>query len=63
MISLDKHGFISWEKKSKTLKKFKEFKLSIEKKIREPIKSLRFDRGGEYTSIVFIKFCKKNDIP
>jgi hypothetical protein len=33
--------------------------LLAEKKIKEPIKSLRFDRGGEYTSMAFIKFCKK----
>jgi hypothetical protein len=33
--------------------------LLVEKKIREPIKSLRFNRGGKYTSMAFIKFCKK----
>ena len=34
--------------KSETFEKFKEFKVEVENQIGKSIKSLRFDRGGEY---------------
>ena len=39
------------KKKSEALEKFKEFKAKLEKQLGRHIKSLHFDRGGEYMSI------------
>ncbi|XP_047335485.1 uncharacterized protein LOC124939011 [Impatiens glandulifera] len=38
------------------------FKILVEKEVGKPLKSLRIDRGGEYTSIVFDDFCNENGI-
>ena len=41
-------------KKSKVYDKFKEFRAESEKQLGRRIKSLHYDRGGEYMSIEFI---------
>ena len=48
------------KKKSEALDKFKEFKVELEKQLGRHIKSLRFDRGGEYISIEFVSFLKEH---
>ena len=50
------------KKKSEALDKFKEFKAELEKQLGSHIKSLRFDRGGEYMFIEFISFLKEHEI-
>ena len=47
---------------SKALDKFKEFKAESEKQLGRHIKSLLFDRGGEYMSIEFVSFLKEHEI-
>jgi transposase InsO family protein len=48
--------------KSKTLEKFKEFKLQVENEIRQKIVCLRSDRGREYLSRDFLDFCVQHGI-
>lgn len=48
--------------KSDTLSKFKSFKTMIELQENFKIKVIRLDRGGEYTSHSFAKFCKESGI-
>ena len=48
--------------KSKVFDKFVEFKALAEKECGHDVKVLRSDRGGEYTSNMFLNFCTKNDI-
>ena len=48
--------------KSKTLKKFKEFKVEVENQIGKSIKSLRSDRGGEYLLGEFRQFVEDHGI-
>jgi transposase InsO family protein len=44
--------------KDEVFGKFKEFKALIENLSKRNIKILRSDNGGEYTSKVFVNFCK-----
>ena len=46
--------------KSEVFERFKEFKYEVEKQIGKCIKVSRSDRG-EYLSIEFLKYLKKND--
>jgi hypothetical protein len=46
--------------KSKTIEKFKEYKLEVEKQLERSIKSLNNDRRGEYEAMD--SFCKENEI-
>nr|GEY06992.1 zinc finger, CCHC-type [Tanacetum cinerariifolium] len=41
---------------------FNEYKKSIENELRTTLKMLRTDRGGEFTSNEFMKYCKENGI-
>lgn len=41
---------------------FKNFKACVEKKVGAPIQCLRTDRGGEFTSNEFAKFCEEQGI-
>ena len=49
-------------KKYEALDKFKEFKAESKKQLGRHIKSLRYDRSGEYMSIEFISFLKEHGI-
>ena len=53
---------VFFEKKYKAFDKFVEFKALAEKEWGHYVKVLRSDRGGEYTSNMFVIFCRKNDI-
>ena len=48
--------------KSETFEKFKVFKAMIELETRNKIGTIRMDRGGEYTSNLFIQYCLDNGI-
>ncbi|KAL8094563.1 hypothetical protein AgCh_036190 [Apium graveolens] len=50
------------KEKSEALDKFKEFKALAEKQSGHYLKTLRSDRGGEYTSNLFRSFCRAHDI-
>ena len=41
---------------------FKKFKILVEKVTDRHIKALRSDRGGEYTSTTFMKYCEEQGI-
>nr|GEZ27152.1 zinc finger, CCHC-type [Tanacetum cinerariifolium] len=48
--------------KDEAFKTFKEFKLKVENDVEKKLKSFRTDRGGEFTSREFTRYCKKNGI-
>ena len=48
------------KKKSEALDKLKEFKAKLEKQLGRHIKSLCFDRGGEYMSIEVVFFSSRS---
>nr|GEX64553.1 ribonuclease H-like domain, reverse transcriptase, RNA-dependent DNA polymerase [Tanacetum cinerariifolium] len=48
--------------KDEAFETFKEFKLKVENEVRKKLKSFRTDRGGEFTSREFTRYCKENDI-
>lgn len=48
--------------KSEALNAFKNFKAEVEKTIGLKVKALRSDRGGEYTSDLFKRFCEEERI-
>ncbi|GJV97011.1 retrovirus-related pol polyprotein from transposon TNT 1-94 [Tanacetum coccineum] len=50
------------EQKSEALETFKNFKAMVEKTTCQFIKALRSDRGGEYVSTPFTKFCEEEGI-
>lgn len=50
------------QEKSEALTAFKSFKLFVENKSENSIKTLRTDHGGEYNSQVFAKFCESHGI-
>jgi len=50
------------QEKSEALDVFKLFKVLVEKESGKSLISPRTDRGGEYTSYDFTKFCEKNGI-
>ncbi|KAL5555987.1 hypothetical protein UlMin_038223 [Ulmus minor] len=49
-------------RKSETFDKFKEFRVEVENQLGVPIKSLWFDRGGEYLSDEFQQHLLENEI-
>ena len=58
-----RYGYVYlMKKKYEALDNFKEFKAKLEKQLRRHIKSLHFDRGGEYMSIKFVSFLKEHGI-
>ncbi|KAJ0590430.1 putative RNA-directed DNA polymerase [Helianthus annuus] len=48
--------------KDQAFETFKEFKEKVEKEAQTKLKMLRTDRGGEFTSAEFNKYCKTNGI-
>ena len=48
--------------KDQALDNFKEFRCKVETEMRTKIRMLRTDRGGEFTSNEFTKYCKENGI-
>ena len=50
------------KEKSEAFQAFKDFKAEVEKFVRPSIKSLRTDRGGEYLSNEFQKYCRDHGI-
>nr|GEY30356.1 zinc finger, CCHC-type [Tanacetum cinerariifolium] len=48
--------------KDQTFSTFKEFRQRIEMEIRVKLRMLKTDRGGEFTSNEFTKYCKENGI-
>lgn len=50
------------KEKSEAFKVFKKFKVMVEKATDRHIKAVRSDRGGEYTSTVFMKYCEEQGI-
>jgi transposase InsO family protein len=50
------------KEKSEAFQAFKDFKAEVEKSVSLPIKSLRTDRGGEYLSNEFQKYCRDHGI-
>nr|GFC37956.1 zinc finger, CCHC-type [Tanacetum cinerariifolium] len=48
--------------KDETLSTFKEFRQRIEMELRIRIRMVRTDRGGEFTSNEFTKYCKEKGI-
>ncbi|KAI3768676.1 hypothetical protein L2E82_19506 [Cichorium intybus] len=48
--------------KSQALESFKDFKDKVEKETGKVVKALRTDRGGEYLSNEFSKFCREHGI-
>ena len=58
MIFQECIGFFFLRTKDQAFSYFMEFKNNVEKQSGYNIKCLRTDRGGEYISNEFIKFCK-----
>ena len=50
------------KQKSEVFEKFRHFKTLVEKQCGHYIKVLRTDRGGEYISKYFLRFCRENGI-
>lgn len=50
------------KEKSEAFEVFKKFKVMVEKATGRHIKAIRSDRGGEYTSIAFVKYCEEQGI-
>nr|GEX24784.1 zinc finger, CCHC-type [Tanacetum cinerariifolium] len=48
--------------KDEAFETFKEFKLKVKNEVGKKIKSIRIDRGGEFTSREFTRYCKENGI-
>nr|GFD22799.1 zinc finger, CCHC-type [Tanacetum cinerariifolium] len=48
--------------KDQALSTLKEFRQKIEMEMRMKVRMLRTDRGGEFTSNEFTKYCKENGI-
>nr|GEV91734.1 ribonuclease H-like domain, reverse transcriptase, RNA-dependent DNA polymerase [Tanacetum cinerariifolium] len=48
--------------KDEAFETFKEFKLKVENEVKKKLKSFRTDRGGEFTSREFTRYCKENGI-
>nr|GEW36921.1 zinc finger, CCHC-type [Tanacetum cinerariifolium] len=48
--------------KDQALSTFKEFRQQIEMEMRMKLRMLRTDRGGEFTSNEFTKYCKANEV-
>ncbi|GJV25710.1 zinc finger, CCHC-type containing protein [Tanacetum coccineum] len=48
--------------KDEAFETFKEFKLKVENEVGKKLKSFRTDRGGEFISREFTRYCKENSI-
>nr|GEW02675.1 ribonuclease H-like domain, reverse transcriptase, RNA-dependent DNA polymerase [Tanacetum cinerariifolium] len=48
--------------KNEAFETFKEFKLKVKNEVGKKLKSFRTDRGGEFTSREFTRYCKENGI-
>lgn len=48
--------------KSQAFESFKDFKIKVETETGKVVKTLRTDRGGEYLSKEFTKYCKDHGI-
>ncbi|GJX84602.1 zinc finger, CCHC-type containing protein [Tanacetum coccineum] len=48
--------------KDEAFETFKEFKLKVENEVGKKLRSFRTDRGGEFTSREFTRYCKENGI-
>jgi len=62
MISHKKTWVYLLKEKSKAFEVFKKFKVMVEKATSRQIKYVRSDRGGEYTSTNFMKYCEEQGI-
>lgn len=66
LIFIDDRTRYTWvyfiRNKGDVFEYLKEFKCMVEKKTQKNIKILRLDKGGEYTSGAFFKYCKQNGI-
>lgn len=65
-VLIDDHSRYMWtillQEKGDAFEKFKKFKAIIEAEAKTTIKTLRTDRGGEFTSMEFREFCDKTGI-
>ena len=65
-VIIDDHSRYMWtmllKEKSEAFGRFKKFKVLIEREAGTTIKTLRTDRGGEFTSHDFNNFCEENGI-
>jgi len=65
-VLIDDHSRYMWtvllKEKSQSFDKFKKFKALVEEETGAKIKTLRIDRGGEFTSHEFQDFCDKSGI-
>jgi transposase InsO family protein len=50
------------KEKSEAFEVFKKFKVMVEKATDRHIKAVRSDRGGEYISTAFMKYCEEQGI-
>ena len=50
------------KEKSEVFKVFKKFRVMVEKETNKHIKAVRSDRGGEFTSTEFMKYCDEHGI-
>ena len=58
-----RYGYVSlMRRKSKTFKKFKEFRAEVENQLGKHIKAIRSDRGGEYLLRDFNNYLTQNGI-
>ena len=48
--------------KSEAFDRFKKFKEYVENQMKLKLKTFRTDRGGEFTSSEFIRFCEENGV-
>lgn len=66
MLLIDDYSRMTWvtflKEKSKDLDNFKAFKSMVENEMGLKIKCLRSNRGGEFTSNEFNKFCEYHGI-
>ena len=66
MLFIDDYSRKTWvyflKQKSEAFIAFKNFKALVEKESGYEIKSLRFDRGGKFTSKEFNDFCESHEI-
>ena len=62
MILLESCGYLFLTKKVEAFEKFKIFKNIVENESGVKIKSLRSDRGGEFTSREFNIYCEEHGI-
>lgn len=65
-VLIDDHSRYMWsillKEKSEAFKRFKRFKEIVERDSRTRIRTLRTDRGGEFTSHEFNSYCEEEGI-